>query len=79
MQNTKEIPQQNSFLVKRVSLVDSFKALPIGKPVTFDCREAGPMSSARSTVCRLNSAAGKEVFTIATEDNGATYQVTRKE
>lgn len=79
MQTTKELSQQNRYLVKRVSLADSFKALPANKPVTFDCREAGPMASARSCVCRLNKEAGREAYKISSKDNGATYEILRSE
>ena len=79
MQKTKEITSQNRYLVKRVSLADSFKALPVNVPVTFDCREAGPMSSARSCVCRLNKEAGHETYKISSDDNGVTYTILRSE
>lgn len=76
MQNTKEISQQNQYLVRRVSLTDTVKNIPAGVTVTFDCREAGPMSSAKSCICRLNKAAGYEAYKISTEDNGVTYTIT---
>lgn len=79
MQKTKEMPQQNQYLVRRVSLTDSIKSIPAGVTVTFDCREAGPMTSAKSCVSRLNKAAGEEVYSITSDDNGATYKILRKQ
>lgn len=76
MQTTKEFTSKNQYLVRRVSLPDSFRAIPVGKTVTFDCREAGPMSSAKSAVSRLNTAAGREEYRISSTDNGVTYSVT---
>lgn len=76
MQKTKEMPQQNQYLVRRVSLTDSIKSIPAGMTVTFDCREAGSMASAKSAISRLNKAAGREEYKITSEDNGVTYSVT---
>ena len=76
MQKTKEMPQQNQYLVRRVSLTDSIKSIPAGMTVTFDCREAGSMASAKSVISRLNKAAGREEYKITSEDNGVTYSVT---
>ena len=76
MQNTKELSQQKPYLVKRVSLTDSFKTIPSGMTVTYDCRVAGPMASAKSCVSRLNKAAGYEEYKVTSEDNGVTYSVT---
>lgn len=76
MRNTKEITAQNQYLVRKVALTDSIKSIPVGVTVTFDCREAGPMSSAKSCVCRLNKAAGREQYKVTSSDNGATYSVT---
>ncbi len=76
MQRTKEKTSQNQYLVRRVSLTDSIKNIPAGVTVTFDCREAGPMSSAKSCVSRLNKVAGYEEYRITSTDNGVTYSVT---
>lgn len=76
MQKTKEMPQQNQYLVRRVSLTDSIKSIPAGMTVTYDCREAGPMASAKSCVSRLNKAAGREEYKVITNDNGVTYSIT---
>lgn len=76
MQKTKEMPQQNQYLVRRVSLTDSIKSIPAGVAVTYDCREAGSMASAKSAISRLNKAAGREEYKITSEDNGVTYSVT---
>lgn len=73
---TKEISQEKCPLVMRVSITDSIKAIPMGETATFDCREAGPMASAKSCVSRLNKAAGREEYKITSPDNGVTYQVT---
>lgn len=76
MQKTKEMPQQNQYLVRRVSLTDSIKSIPAGMTVTYDCREAGSMASAKSAVSRLNKAAGREEYKVITNDNGVTYSIT---
>lgn len=76
MQITKDLSQQNQYLVTRVSLIDTVKSIPVGVTVTFDCRITGPMTSAKSCVSRLNKAAGYEAYKIGTEDNGVTYSIT---
>lgn len=78
MQNTKETTSQNQYLVRRVSLTDSIKSIPTGVTVTYDCREAGPMASAKSAISRLNKAAGREEYKITSEDNGVHYTVTHQ-
>ena len=75
MQKTKEITSQNQYLVRRVSLTDSIKSIPSGVTVTFDCREAGSMASAKSAVSRLNKAAGREEYKVTSTDDGVTYEV----
>lgn len=75
MQTTKEKTPQNPYLVTRVSLTDSIKSIPSGVTVTFDCREAGSMASAKSAVSRLNKAAGREEYKVTSTDNGVTYEV----
>lgn len=75
MQKTKEITSQNQYLVRHVSLTDSIKSIPSGVTVTFDCREAGSMASAKSAVSRLNKAAGREEYKVTSTDNGVTYEV----
>ena len=75
MQTTKEKTSQNQYLVRRVSLTDSIKSIPSGVTVTFDCREAGSMASAKSAVSRLNKAAGREEYKVTSTDNGVTYEV----
>lgn len=67
---------KNQYLVKRVALIDSIKSIPAGVTATFDCRVAGPMTSAKSCASRLNKAAGREQYKVTTTDNGATYSVT---
>lgn len=79
MQKTKENFAQNQYLVKRVSLADSFRSIPAGVTVTFDCRVAGSMASAKSCVSRLNSSAGQEEYKITSTDNGVTYSVTHND
>lgn len=76
MQKTKEIASQNQYLVRRVSLTDSIRRIPSGVSVTFDCREAGPMGSAKSCVSRLNKASGREEYKVTSDDNGVTYTVS---
>lgn len=73
---TKQISHENQYLVRRVSLTDSIKSIPAGVSVTFDCREAGSMASAKSCVSRLNKVAGREEYKITSTDNGVTYSIT---
>jgi len=70
---------ENRYIVKKVSITDTLRNIPSGKPVLFDCREAGSMASAKAAVSKLNAAAGKKVYTISSDDNGATYRILRKE
>lgn len=79
MQIANEIATQNPYLVTRVSLVDSITSIPEGISATYDCRVAGPMSSAKSCVSRLNKNAGFEAYSITTDDNGVTYTVTHNQ
>lgn len=76
MQKIKEMTSQNQYLVKRVSLTDSIKSIPTGVTVTYDCRIAGPMASAKSCISRLNKVAGYEEYKITSVDNGVTYSVS---
>lgn len=76
MQTTKEKTSQNQYLVRRVSLTDSIKSIPAGVTVTYDCREAGSMASAKSAVSRLNKGVGREEYKVTSTDNGVTYSVT---
>ena len=76
MHMTKQISHENQYLVRRVSLTDSIKSIPAGVSVTFDCREAGSMASAKSCVSRLNKVAGREEYKITSTDNGVTYSIT---
>lgn len=69
--------RENKYLVKKVSVMDTFRNLPVGEPVTFDCREVGSYGSAISAVSRLNAAAKTDTYKVSTEDNGATYTVLR--
>ena len=70
---------ENCYLVKKMSITDTLRNIPVGKPVLFDCREAGPMASAKAAVSRLNGSANKEVYSISSKDNGATYEILRSE
>lgn len=79
MQKTKQVTQENPYLVRRVSLTESVKRIPVGVSATFDCREAGTLGTAKSCVCRLNQAAGYEKYAVSTTDNGVTYTITHNE
>jgi hypothetical protein len=70
---------ENSYIVKKVSITETLRNIPVGKLVLFDCKEAGSMGSAKAAVSRLNASAGKEVYRITSDDNGATYKIVRKE
>lgn len=69
---------KNQYLVTKVSITETLRNIPIGKPITFDCREAGSFASAKGAISRLNERAKSEAYTITTKDNGATYTVLRK-
>lgn len=77
MVNSKENLKKNIYLVKKVSLVDSFMKIPIGRTALFTAIEAGSLSSARSAASRLSQRLGQS-FTVDSNDNGVTYTVTRK-
>lgn len=79
MQNSKKIAPQNGYIVKKVSITDTLRNIPSKQAVRFDCRVAGPMASAKAAASRLNTAAGREIYSITTDDNGATYIVSRSE
>lgn len=68
---------ENKYLVKKVSVMDTFRNLPIGKPIKFSCREVCSYGTAQSAVSRLNSAAKGEAYKLNTEDNGVTYTILR--
>lgn len=69
--------EENSFIVRKVSIIDTFRAIPPGTSVKYDCRELGPMASARSAASRLNSEHKEEIYTVMSDDNGFTYTVSR--
>lgn len=71
-----KLKSKNPYVVMVVSVMDTMKNLPIGRPVLFDCRELGPIQSVRSAASRLRNSMK---FDITTEDNGATYTVLRTE
>lgn len=79
MQKTKEISQQNKYLVRRVSLMDTVKNIPVGVSALFECRVAGSFGTAISCVSRLNRAIGYKAYSISTTDNGVTYTITHNE
>lgn len=68
---------ENKYLVKKVSVIDTFRNLPIGKSITFDCRELCSYGTAQSAISRLNTSAKAETYKISTTDNGVTYSVIR--
>lgn len=70
---------KNCYIVKKVSIMDTLRNIPAGEAVLFDCREFGPMTSAKAAISRLNAVAGQEVYGITSNDNGATYTVIRSE
>lgn len=69
--------EKNKYLVKKVSMIDTMRNMPVGRPVQFDAKECGPMSSARSAASRL-AQAGEGEWIVASDDNGATYIILRK-
>lgn len=69
--------RENKYLVKKVSVIDTFRNLPIGESVTFDCRELCSYGTAQSAISRLNASAKVEAYKISTTDNGVTYSVIR--
>ena len=69
--------EKNKYLVKKVSIIDTMRNMPLDKPVQFVAKECGPMSSARSAASRL-AQAGEGEWIVASDDNGATYIILRK-
>lgn len=68
--------EQNRYIVRKVSMVDTFRNLPVGRPVDFDCREVGMLNTAYAAANRLR--ASKEGnYKIEPKENGAHYIVTR--
>lgn len=72
-----EIVEKNKYLVKKVSMIDTMRNMPIGKPVKFEAKECGPLSSARSAATRL-AQAGEGEWIVASDDNGVTFIILRK-
>ena len=68
--------EKNKYLVKKVSLADTFSAIPVGVSVLDEAPVAGTFAAAIVAVSRLNSKC-EGVFKIVSEDNGATYLVQR--
>ena len=67
--------EKNKYLVKKVVLADTFRAIPVGVSVLYEAPVAGTFAAAIVAVSRLNSKC-EGVFKIMSEDNGATYIVT---
>lgn len=67
---------EKSLIVKKVSIIDTFRAIGVGKTATFHSSDLGLYTSACSAVSRLNTAARRTEFSISTTDNGATYTIT---
>lgn len=76
MNTTQAIGEENRYIVKKVSLIDTLRGLPIGKPVIFDCREVGSFGTVNATRCRLINN-GEGDWRLETSDNGVHYTVTR--
>lgn len=79
MIKTKSNRVKNPYLVEKlsVSITGTLKNLPYGRPIKFNCIEFTTLSSIRGTIIRLNKQSGFEEFTVFSNDNGATYEVTR--
>ncbi len=69
--------RENKYLVKKVSVIDTFRNLPIGESVTIDCRVLSSYGTAQSAISILNASAKVEAYKISTTDNGVTYSVNR--
>lgn len=70
--------KKNFPIVKVVSLMDSFRAIPHGTTSSYDCRLIGKYSVIYSAIRRLNQAAATEEFHLSTPDNGVTAVIHRK-
>lgn len=68
---------ENQYLVKKVSVTDTLRNIPVGKTVIFDCRELCSYGTAQAAVSRLNTAAKETIYKISSTDNGVTYSVIR--
>ncbi|EJX00301.1 hypothetical protein EVA_11594 [gut metagenome] len=72
-----KILEKNKYLVKKVSIIDTLRNMPIGEPVRFEAKECGPMSSARSAASRL-AQTGEGEWDVTSDDNGVTFIILRK-
>lgn len=72
----KNIKLANEIKVKP-KIADLINAMLPGDTVLFSCIEHGPMQTARSAATRANQRLGTKEYTVTTEDNGATYLVSR--
>lgn len=68
--------EQNQYIVRKVSMVDTFRNLPVGHPVDFDCREVGMLNTAYAAANRLRASKEGE-YKIEPKENGSHYVVTR--
>lgn len=78
MVNTKQNQEKIAVIVKKVAIPDTLLLIPYGGSRTYDCRTFAPIVSVRAAISRINADGDKGTFHLVTEDNGATYTVTRK-
>lgn len=68
----------NPIIVRRPSPSQTFSLLEPGQSATYRAQDLALYSTALVAVKRLNKRAGADIYTIHTDDNGATYTVARK-
>lgn len=67
---------KNPPVVRKVSVIDTLRLFAPGQATKFKARDFALYSSVASAVSRLNAATPGS-YSLATDDNGETYTVTR--
>ncbi len=67
---------KNPTIIRKVSVIDTFRQIMPGQTATFRARELGTYSSACCAVSRLNASKDRPQYSISTNDNGETYTVS---
>lgn len=75
MKEQQNLASDNPVIVRKVSVIDTLRAIKPGNSATYRSRDLGLYSSACSAVCRLNSSCPGS-YSIVTDDNGESYTVT---
>jgi len=77
MENKKKVRKMTP--VREVSINATLRAIPVGETVRFFRKDFGSETSVRSAASRMNSKAGKILYSVKTIDRGDYYDITRNE